>query len=75
MQVGTITDDARMFDVPKLRVCALRFTETARARILKVRRSTTRECTPVPQCQRNAPLKRGTAALPASAALRQTSER
>lgn len=37
VQVGTITDDARMFDVPKLRVCALRFTETARARILKVR--------------------------------------
>mmetsp|Transcript_7130 Transcript_7130/g.32202 ORF Transcript_7130/g.32202 Transcript_7130/m.32202 type:complete len:185 (-) Transcript_7130:111-665(-) len=33
--VGTITDDARMFEVPKLRVCALRFTETARARILK----------------------------------------
>lgn len=40
VQVGTITDDARMFDVPKLRVCALRFTETARARILKVRCST-----------------------------------
>ena len=33
--VGTITDDARMFEVPKLRVCALRFTETARARIIK----------------------------------------
>mmetsp|Transcript_12780 Transcript_12780/g.35908 ORF Transcript_12780/g.35908 Transcript_12780/m.35908 type:complete len:189 (+) Transcript_12780:97-663(+) len=33
--VGTITDDVRMFEVPKLRVCALKFTETARARILK----------------------------------------
>merc|ERR1711904_286763 len=33
--VGTITDDVRMFEVPKLRVCALRFTQTARARILK----------------------------------------
>ena len=33
--VGTITDDARMFEVPALRVCALRFTETARARIVK----------------------------------------
>ena len=33
--VGTITDDVRMFDVPKLKVCALRFTETARARIIK----------------------------------------
>ena len=36
MLVGTITDDKRLFDVPKLRVCALRFTETARARIVKV---------------------------------------
>ncbi|KAL4431449.1 hypothetical protein ABPG75_006705 [Micractinium tetrahymenae] len=33
--VGTITDDTRLFEVPKLRVCALRVTETARARILK----------------------------------------
>jgi len=33
--VGTITDDARLFDMPKLSVCALRFTETARARIVK----------------------------------------
>lgn len=34
--VGTITDDVRLYEVPKLRVCALRVTETARARILKV---------------------------------------
>jgi large subunit ribosomal protein L18e len=33
--VGTITDDVRMFEVPKLRVVALRFTENARARIIK----------------------------------------
>merc|ERR1711981_1003649 len=33
--VGPITDDVRQLDVPKLSVCALRFTETARARILK----------------------------------------
>eukprot|EP00898_Chlorokybus_atmophyticus_P002807 jgi/Chlat1/3527/Chrsp23S00267 len=34
--VGTITDDVRYTeDLPKLRVCALRFTETARARIVK----------------------------------------
>jgi large subunit ribosomal protein L18e len=33
--VGTITDDVRVTEVPKLRVCALRVTETARARILK----------------------------------------
>lgn len=38
MVVATVTDDVRMFEVPKLRVCALRFTETARARITKVRR-------------------------------------
>lgn len=35
MLVGTITDDVRQFEVPALKVCALRFTETARARILK----------------------------------------
>lgn len=34
--VGTITDDVRVYEVPKLRVCALRFTATARARIVKV---------------------------------------
>ena len=34
--VGTITDDKRLYELPKLRVVALRFTETARARILKV---------------------------------------
>eukprot|EP00406_Dinophysis_acuminata_P043233 CAMPEP_0179301286 /NCGR_PEP_ID=MMETSP0797-20121207/47478_1 /TAXON_ID=47934 /ORGANISM="Dinophysis acuminata, Strain DAEP01" /LENGTH=113 /DNA_ID=CAMNT_0021010795 /DNA_START=78 /DNA_END=416 /DNA_ORIENTATION=+ len=33
--VGTITDDYRVYDVPELKVCALRFTETARARITK----------------------------------------
>merc|ERR1719262_1786302 len=33
--VGTITDDKRLYEVPKLTVCALRYTETARARILK----------------------------------------
>jgi large subunit ribosomal protein L18e len=34
--VGTITDDVRFHEVPSLKVAALRFTETARARILKV---------------------------------------
>jgi len=33
--VGTVTDDSRMFEVPKLTICALRFTKTARAKILK----------------------------------------
>ena len=33
--VGTITDDDRLLVVPKMTVCALRVTKTARARILK----------------------------------------
>jgi large subunit ribosomal protein L18e len=33
--IGTVTDDVRMLEVPKLSICALRVTETARARILK----------------------------------------
>jgi hypothetical protein len=33
--VGTVTDDVRIFQVPKLTVCALRCTEGARARIIK----------------------------------------
>jgi Ribosomal protein 60S L18 and 50S L18e len=33
--VGTVTDDKRIHKVPKLRVCALNFTENARARILQ----------------------------------------
>lgn len=33
--VGTVTDDNRLTEVPKLSVCALRFTATARARIEK----------------------------------------
>ena len=31
--VGTVTNDNRLFECPALKVCALRFTETARARI------------------------------------------
>merc|ERR1712018_713168 len=33
--VGTITNDARIFEVPKLKVCASHVTEKARERILK----------------------------------------
>merc|ERR1719231_2123438 len=33
--VGPVTDDVRLLDVPKMTVCALRFSETARARITK----------------------------------------
>ncbi|KAF2863022.1 ribosomal protein L18e, partial [Piedraia hortae CBS 480.64] len=33
--VGPVTDDNRLYEVPKMTVCALRFTSTARARIEK----------------------------------------
>ncbi|ERN02273.1 hypothetical protein AMTR_s00343p00015240, partial [Amborella trichopoda] len=33
--VGCVTDDTRVYEVPALKVAALRFTETARARIVK----------------------------------------
>jgi large subunit ribosomal protein L18e len=33
--VGTVTNDARLLEIPSLKVCALRFTEDARARIVK----------------------------------------
>lgn len=33
--VGTVTDDSRIYEIPKLSICALRVTQTARARILK----------------------------------------
>ncbi|XP_039562338.1 60S ribosomal protein L18 [Passer montanus] len=33
--VGTVTDDVRIQDVPKLKVCALRVTRGARSRILR----------------------------------------
>eukprot|EP01083_Nonionella_stella_P265651 899628_1 len=33
--VGTVTDDSRLISVPKLTVCALRFTEGARASLEK----------------------------------------
>ncbi|EPZ37075.1 ribosomal protein L18e [Rozella allomycis CSF55] len=33
--VGTVTDDVRLLEFPKLTIAALRFTKTARARIVK----------------------------------------
>ncbi|PHJ17249.1 60s ribosomal protein l18 [Cystoisospora suis] len=33
--VGSVTDDVRMVKVPKLSICALRFTETARRRVVQ----------------------------------------
>ena len=34
VSTATVTNDARLLTVPKMTVCALRFTETARKRIL-----------------------------------------
>ncbi|OAF71803.1 60S ribosomal protein L18 [Intoshia linei] len=32
--VGTVTDDSRIFQVPKIRICAIKFTDNAQKRIL-----------------------------------------
>merc|ERR1711935_1083621 len=57
--VGTITDDKRLFDVPMLCVCALRFTEAARARILKAGG----ECLTFDKLALRSPLGQGTVLL------------
>eukprot|EP00931_Biecheleriopsis_adriatica_P035652 TRINITY_DN20540_c0_g2_i2.p1 TRINITY_DN20540_c0_g2~~TRINITY_DN20540_c0_g2_i2.p1 ORF type:complete len:189 (-),score=45.61 TRINITY_DN20540_c0_g2_i2:53-619(-) len=54
--VGTVTDDKRVYDVPKLTVCALRFTETARARITKAGG----ECLTFDKLAMRSPLGKGT---------------
>ena len=35
MCVGTVTDDKRIFTVPAITICGLRFTSAARARIIR----------------------------------------
>merc|ERR1719240_1414689 len=57
--VGAVTDDKRVYDVPKLSVCALRFTETARARILKAGG----ECITFDKLALRSPLGQGTVLL------------
>merc|ERR1711920_539454 len=57
--VGTVTDDKRMYDVPKISVCALRFTETARARIVK----SGGECLTFDKLALRSPLGQGTVLL------------
>ncbi|KAJ6729433.1 60S RIBOSOMAL PROTEIN L18-1-RELATED [Salix viminalis] len=54
--VGTITDDIRVYEVPSLKVTALRFTETARARIEKAGG----ECLTFDQLALRAPLGQNT---------------
>ncbi|GFZ19394.1 ribosomal protein L18 [Actinidia rufa] len=57
--VGTITDDIRVHEVPCLKVTALRFTETARARIEKAGG----ECLTFDQLALKAPLGQNTVLL------------
>ncbi|PHT86126.1 putative 60S ribosomal protein L18-1 [Capsicum annuum] len=54
--VGTVTDDIRAYEVPSLKVTALRFTETARARIEKAGG----ECLTFDQLALRAPLGQNT---------------
>merc|ERR1719248_61442 len=57
--VGSVLDDIREVEVPKLTVCALRFTETARARIVKAGG----ECITFDKLALRAPLGQGTVLL------------
>ncbi|CAK8572489.1 unnamed protein product [Lathyrus sativus] len=57
--VGTVTDDIRVYDVPAIKVTALRFTETARARIEKAGG----ECLTFDQLPLRAPLGQNTVLL------------
>lgn len=56
MVVGTVTDDIRVYEVPAVKVTALRFTETARARIEKAGG----ECLTFDQLALRAPLGQNT---------------
>merc|ERR1719230_2298850 len=57
--VGSITDDKRVVDVPKLNVCALKFTETVRASILQAGG----ECLTFDKLSLRSPLGQGTVLL------------
>lgn len=59
MIVGTVTDDVRVHDIPCMKVTALRFTETARARIEKAGG----ECLTFDQLALRAPLGQNTVSL------------
>lgn len=59
MIVGTVTDDIRVYEVPAIKVAALRFTETARARIEKAGG----ECLTFDQLALKAPLGQNTVSI------------
>uniref|UniRef100_A0A0D9W3U8 Large ribosomal subunit protein uL15/eL18 domain-containing protein n=1 Tax=Leersia perrieri TaxID=77586 RepID=A0A0D9W3U8_9ORYZ len=54
--VGTVTDDKRVYEVPAMKVAALRFTETARARVVNAGG----ECLTFDQLALRAPLGQNT---------------
>ena len=54
--VGSVTDDKRVYEVPAMKVAALRFTETARARIVNAGG----ECLTFDQLALRAPLGQNT---------------
>merc|ERR1719491_899768 len=57
--VGPVTGDKRLYDVPKISVCALRFTESARAQITKAGG----ECITFDKLALRSPLGKGTVLL------------
>lgn len=57
--MGAVTDDCRVYEVPALKVTALRFTETARARIEKAGG----ECLTFDQLALRAPLGQNTVCI------------
>jgi len=57
--VGSVTDDKRVYEVPAMKVAALRFTETARARIVNAGG----ECLTFDQLALRAPLGQNTVLL------------
>ena len=65
--VGSVTDDVRFLEVPKLTICALRFSATAKARILKAGG----ECLTFDQLALRSPLGEGTLLLRGSKSHRE----
>merc|ERR1719223_1458050 len=57
--VGPVTGDQRLYDTPKLSVCAIRFTESARAQITKAGG----ECITFDKLALRSPLGKGTVLL------------
>merc|ERR1719253_2491538 len=72
--VGTVTDDKRIYDVPKLTVCAMRFTEAqsrpGRRSATSGRRQAYQTARPRPACARKAGSSRWRAESASRAATR-----